>query len=379
MMPWWQEPLISTCDRSSVCTCLRPPSWTSSDNITDDALDGESLLDQLFQDSCNRQFELPAVSSQLVPLLPASSSQLVALWLLEAAPSDILLAPASDGVNTLSVRELPLDSGGRNPRTTLDFAINDLDGQSDANVLVLDGSLDKGATGHTALQAGHLSSPTPPMPLSSPTPHMPPHMPLSHFVFPCLVDDSSLPEPHATVGPGGRPLHKTLKNGSPRRKLTVYKRGGVLQFPLVNSIKIKVGIIKEHVARIPDVRKSQSATVNPLLGVTTLVMSKDEYVDMPRELYPMSNDQQTATKNLGKDLCSFAMTSDPRISKTGTYMLISSSILLRLSKIPQDFFRANAWWQSICWLSRHSYYCCKIMIHLYDSTAKKRVKQKRGK
>jgi len=41
---------------------LRPPSWTSSDNITDDALDGELLLDQLFQDSCNREFELPALS-----------------------------------------------------------------------------------------------------------------------------------------------------------------------------------------------------------------------------------------------------------------------------------------------------------------------------
>ena len=95
-----------------------------------------------------------------------------------------------------------------------------------------------------------------------------------------------------------------------------------MQFPLVNSIKIKVGILKEHVARIPDVRKLQSGTANPLLGVSTLVMSRDEYVDMARETHPTSKGQQTATKNLGKDLCSFAMTSDPRISKTGTSMLI---------------------------------------------------------
>jgi len=159
-----------------------------------------------------------------------------------------------------------------------------------------------------AKMAPHQSPPTPPAPLSQ-------------SVFPCLVDDFSLPEPRMTVGPGGRPRHMTLNNGSPRRELTVYERGGVLQFPLVKGIKIKVGIIKKHLARIPDARKSQGRTVSPLLGVSTVVLFKDEYAEMAREMYPTSKDQQTATKNLGKNWCSLAMTSHPKISKTGTYTL----------------------------------------------------------
>jgi len=151
------------------------------------------------------------------------------------------------------------------------------------------------------------------------SPPAPPAL-FSQSAFSCLVDDSSLPEPHATIGPGGRPLHKTLKNGSPRRKLTVYEGDGKLQFTLVKGTKIKVGIFQEHLDRIPDARKSQSGTVNPLLGVSTLVLSKDEYVDMACAMYPTSKDQQTATKNLRKLWCSFAMTSHPKISETGTYI-----------------------------------------------------------
>jgi len=185
---------------------------------------------------------------------------------------------------------------------------------------MLEGNFNTATTGPTLDQhdtlpfsqertAGQLSPPTPPTPLSQ-------------SMLPCLEDHSSLSVPHATVGPGGRPLHKTLKNGSPRSKLTVYERDGKLQFPLAKGTKIKVGILQEYLKRIPDARKSQSGTVNPLLGVSTLVLSKDEYVDIALAMYPTSKDQQTATRNLRKLWCIFAMTSNSKTSKSGTYTLI---------------------------------------------------------
>ena len=288
------------------------PSLTNTDdaagNELDFPLDPSTIdVDQFFQDPWEPEAGLSLLSwPPSSP--PAWPSQLgppsIPPWTLEAAPSNVLPWSVSGGFILLFGRvDLTLDHGGRSPCETLDFAVEDPDGEQDGNFLMLEGNFNTATTGPTLDQhdtlpfsqertAGQLSPPTPPTPLSQ-------------SMLPCLEDHSSLSVPHATVGPGGRPLHKTLKNGSPRSKLTVYERDGKLQFPLAKGTKIKVGILQEYLKRIPDARKSQSGTVNPLLGVSTLVLSKDEYVDIALAMYSTSKDQQTATRNLRKLWCIF--------------------------------------------------------------------------
>jgi len=103
-------------------------------------------------------------------------------------------------------------------------------------------------------------------------------------------------------------------------------------YKLVIGIQKKVGIVKEHLARIPDARKSQGGTVNPLLGFSILKLSRSEYVAIAREIWPTSMVmirgkkekcfvEKTATENLGKFWCENAMASDPKTSKEGVYTL----------------------------------------------------------
>lgn len=127
-------------------------------------------------------------------------------------------------------------------------------------------------------------------------------------------------------GPGGRPRSAALKNGASRRNLTALKQNGVLMFNPVIGIQKKVDIVKTHLARIPDARKSQGGTVNPLLGFSVLKLSKSEYVAIAREMWPTSKKekhfvQKTATKNLGKFWCENAMASDRKTSREGMYTL----------------------------------------------------------
>jgi len=176
---------------------------TCAEIIKNNELDGDFLLDGLFQDS----WELEARPSRP----SASPSQIDSPWSLGAAPSN-LPAPASDDATPLQVSvDLPLDRGGRLPRQTLDFAvaetpsapIDNLDGERDGNFVMHDDSLDKAATGSMfdprpdilpfhdwEREAGQLLPPAPPAPLSQP-------------LFPCLLDDYSLPAPtlNTDVGP----------------------------------------------------------------------------------------------------------------------------------------------------------------------------------
>lgn len=248
------------------------PSFAISAIIADDELDGDSLLDDLFQEGL--------------------------LCSPEAPSNNIPPEPALDCATPLSVRaDLPLDRSGHPPRKTLDY----LDGKLDANLLMRDDRDDS-------------------LDMTRPKFDLHPAKPRQKS------------STRRVDGPGGRPRSVALKNGVPRCNKIVLKQDGVLKFTPVIGIQRKNDIVKKHLACIPDARKSQGGTVNPLLGYSVLKLFKSEYVAIAREMWPTSTIftdgekerrfvEKTAKKNLGKFWCENAMASDPKTSKKGIYTL----------------------------------------------------------
>jgi len=126
-------------------------------------------------------------------------------------------------------------------------------------------------------------------------------------------------------GPGGRPVIPRLS----RDTVTLTrKRNGAIQVQLTKGNFIKVRQLKGFFENeISQGSKTVAHGIynHPILGIQSVIMTKKQYVDIARKVYPQNRSgiyvERTSTENFAKLLCELALNSDPLTSKSGIYTL----------------------------------------------------------